>query len=73
LLTLGRATSDPVRRREIYHALQAVETEDPPVMVLFYPRELVATRATVHGLPRLGLRDALRHSEQFSISPASTH
>ena len=75
LLTLGRATSDPVRRRAIYHALQAVETEDPPVMVLFYPRELVATRASVRGLPRLGLRDALRHSEQFSIgdSPASTH
>ncbi len=72
LLTLGRATSDPVRRRAIYHAFQAVEVEDPPVMVLFYPRELVATRALVRGLPRLGLRDALRHSEQFFLggSPA---
>jgi hypothetical protein len=27
-------------------------------------------RSTVHGLPRLGLRDALRHSEQLSIGRA---
>jgi peptide/nickel transport system substrate-binding protein len=67
LLTLGRATSDSVRRRQIYHALQALEREDPPVLVLFYPRELLAMRATVRGLPRLALRDALRHSERFAL------
>jgi len=69
LLTLGRATSDPVRREAIYHAFQVLEREDPPVLVLFYPRELLAMRATVRGLPRLGLRDALRHSERFYREP----
>lgn len=68
LLTLGRATSDVVRRRALYHAFQAVARDDPPVLVLFYPRELVAMRAVVRGLPRLGLRDALRHSERLSIA-----
>jgi peptide/nickel transport system substrate-binding protein len=66
LLTLGRTTRDSVRRRAVYHAFQALEREDPPVLVLFYPRELVAMRAAVRGLPRLGLRDALRHSERFT-------
>lgn len=70
LLTEGRATNDPVRRRALYAAFQAVAVEDPPVLVLYYPRELVAMRATVHGLPRLGLRDALRHSERLSIAAA---
>lgn len=70
LLTAGRATNDPVRRRALYAAFQAVAVEDQPVLVLYYPRELVAMRSTVHGLPRLGLRDALRHSEQLSIDRA---
>ena len=70
LLTQGRATNDPVRRRALYDAFQAVAVEDPPVLVLYYPRELVAMRSTVHGFPRLGLRDALRHSEQLSIGRA---
>jgi peptide/nickel transport system substrate-binding protein len=70
LLTLGRATSDPSKRREIYHAFQSLERDDPPVLVLFYPRELLAMRASVRGLPRLGLRDALRHSERFSLAEA---
>lgn len=68
LLTAGRATNDPVRRRALYNAFQALAVEDPPVLVLYYPRELVAMRATVHGLPRLGLRDALRHSEKLAIA-----
>jgi len=71
LLTLGRATSDVVRRRALYHAFQAVARDDPPVLVLFYPRELVAMRDVVRGLPRLGLRDALRHSERLSIAESS--
>jgi peptide/nickel transport system substrate-binding protein len=68
LLTLGRATNDVVRRRAVYHAFQALTREDPPVLVLFYPRELIARRRGVQGLPRLGLRDALRHSERLSVT-----
>jgi peptide/nickel transport system substrate-binding protein len=44
-----------------------LERDDPPVLVLYYPRELIAMRASVKGMPRLGLRDALRHSERLAI------
>ena len=67
LLALGRATTDSLRRREIYRAFQAVERADPPVLVLFYPREIQAVSSRLQNVPKLGIRDALRHSEQFRV------
>ena len=67
LLAAGRATLDSTRRREVYKQFQRVELDDPPVLVLFYPRELLAVDLRVQGLPPLGLRDALRHAEQISV------
>ncbi len=68
LLALGRGTVDTVRRREIYTAFQRLERDDPPVLVLFYPREIQAVRTRLNGIPKLGIRDALRHSEQFRFA-----
>jgi peptide/nickel transport system substrate-binding protein len=67
LLAAGRATRDSAQRRELYRAFQREELTDPPVLVLFYPRELLAVSRRVHGLPSLGLRDALRHAEHISV------
>ena len=67
LLAAGRATLDSARRRATYAAFQREELSDPPVLVLFYPRELLAVSRRVHGLPPLGLRDALRHAELLSV------
>ena len=67
LLAAGRATLDSARRRDIYAAFQREEMVDPPVMVLFYPRELLAVRNRVSGLAALGLRDALRHADRISV------
>jgi peptide/nickel transport system substrate-binding protein len=69
LLAAGRATLDSAHRREIYAAFQRVEHEDPPVLVLYYPREILAVSSRVRGLPRLGIRDALRHSEAIFRAP----
>lgn len=69
LLALGRATLDPDRRRAVYAALQRLQREDPPVLVLYYPREIVALSSRLRGLERLGIRDALRHSEALSLAP----
>ena len=68
LLALGRATADTARRRLIYRAFQRLEREDPPVLVLFYPREIQAVSSRLTDIPRLGIRDALRHSERFRIA-----
>ncbi|MEZ4457952.1 MAG: ABC transporter substrate-binding protein [Gemmatimonadales bacterium] len=65
LLAAGRAELDHGRRVAIYHAFQAAEAADPPVLVLYYPRELQVRRAELHGLPALGIRDALRYSERI--------
>ena len=65
LLGAGRAETDSTRRRAIYLAFQALEREDPPVLVLYYPREIQAMNARLAGVPGLGIRDALRHVEAF--------
>jgi peptide/nickel transport system substrate-binding protein len=67
LLAAGRATLDPARRRAIYREFQRIEREDPPVLVLFYPREIQAMSKRLHGLPALGIRDALRYSERLAV------
>jgi len=67
LLALGRATLDVKRRQAIYHEFQRLELADPPVMVLFYPREIQAVSSRLVGFPALGIRDALRHSERFAL------
>ena len=67
LLALGRATLDPDRRRAVYHAFQRLERDDPPVLVLFYPREIQAVSARLSGLPALGIRDALRYAERLRL------
>jgi peptide/nickel transport system substrate-binding protein len=67
LLALGRATLDVARRQHIYRDFQRLEMIDPPVLVLFYPREIQAVSARLEGFPSLGIRDALRHSEVFGL------
>ncbi len=67
LLAAGRATLDSAQRRDLYREFQREELTDPPVLVLFYPRELLAVSRRVRGLPALGLRDALRHAERISV------
>lgn len=67
LLAAGRATLDQAARRRIYAEFQALERTDPPVLVLFYPRELLAVNDRVRGLPAMGLRDALRHADAVSV------
>ncbi|MFN8582983.1 MAG: ABC transporter substrate-binding protein [Gemmatimonadaceae bacterium] len=68
LLALGRAVRDTTQRRAIYQAFQSEELRDPPVLVLFYPREILAMRTAVQQWPSLTLRDALRWSERIRIA-----
>jgi len=68
LLAAGRATLDSVQRRALYNEFQREELADPPVLVLFYPRELLAVSRRLRGLPALGLRDALRHVERIAVA-----
>jgi peptide/nickel transport system substrate-binding protein len=71
LLLAGRRALDPAARRAAYMAFQRLQREDPPVLVLFYPREIQAATTRLRGFPALGIRDALRHSELLSLAPPS--
>jgi peptide/nickel transport system substrate-binding protein len=67
LLLAGRGETDAARRRSAYLRFQEVEQQDPPLLVLYYPREIQAMNARLTGVPQLGIRDALRHSEKFAF------
>ncbi len=67
LLLSGRGETDPARRRATYVRFQALEQQDPPLLVLYYPREIQAMNARLTGVPQLGIRDALRHVERFAF------
>ncbi len=68
LLLAGRHATDPGIRAKAYLELQRLEVDDPPVLVLYYPREIRVRRTTLAGLPALGIRDALRHVERFHFT-----
>lgn len=67
LLKRGRETVDPVARKNIYNAYQRLTMQDPPVLVLYYPKELQAISKDLTGVPDLGIRDALRYTERFQL------
>lgn len=67
LLKRGRETVDQNARKNIYNAFQRLELEDPPVLVLYYPKEIQAISKGLSGVPDLGIRDALRHIEKFQL------
>jgi peptide/nickel transport system substrate-binding protein len=67
LLRAGRSAVNPSDRVAAYRAFQAVEAEDPPVLVLYYPHEIQVRHRALSGLPRLGIRDALRFSERLRL------
>ncbi|MCX7783108.1 MAG: ABC transporter substrate-binding protein [Meiothermus sp.] len=65
LLQQGRAERNEVIRRTIYARIQNIQLRDPTGLVLYYPREIQAVNARLQGVPNLGIRDALRHTEKF--------
>ena len=67
LLLAGRSETNIAKRRVIYAQVQAIQAKDPPVLLLWYPKELQAVNANLQGVPELGIRDAMRHTEKFSL------
>lgn len=62
VLREGRRTADPEKRKELYFRYQELEMEDPPVSVLYYPKEIRVYRSTLQNVPNIGIRDALLYS-----------
>ncbi len=58
LLEEGRQTFDRQKRIEIYKKLQEIIAEDPPVVYLYYPKEIRALSKRVKNYAGVGYRDA---------------
>ncbi|AFZ69442.1 ABC transporter substrate-binding protein [Deinococcus peraridilitoris] len=67
LLKRGRETTDLKARQQIYSNYQRLTMTDPPVLVLYYPKEIQAVSKSLTGVPNLGIRDALRYTEVFDL------
>lgn len=65
LLIAGRTETNTAKRRVIYAQIQAIQAKDPPVLMLWYPKELQAVSSSLQGVPNLGIRDAMRYTERF--------
>lgn len=65
VLIEGRRTADPEKRKELYFKYQELEMEDPPVSVLYYPKEIRVYPTTLKDVPNIGIRDVLLYSYQM--------
>ncbi|HLT19767.1 MAG TPA: ABC transporter substrate-binding protein [Thermomicrobiales bacterium] len=65
ILTQARQTADMEERRKLYYRYQELTMEDPPVAVLYYPKEIRVYPDKLKGVPNIGIRDAFIYSYQM--------
>ncbi|MDI3317778.1 MAG: ABC transporter substrate-binding protein [Bacillota bacterium] len=68
LLIRGEQTTDPQSRVEVYRQLQAYMAETLPYVFLWYPQEVQVRSVRLHGVPDLGLRDAMDYVNEWWLS-----
>ncbi|GAC1701771.1 MAG: peptide-binding protein [Candidatus Limnocylindrales bacterium] len=61
LLVQGQATADLEKRKAVYTKLQAYTADTLPYLFLWYPEEVDVVSKSLHGVPDLGLRDAMHY------------
>ncbi len=62
ILEQGRSTADPAERAELYYRYQELQMEDPPVSVLYYPKEIRVYPEALKNVPNIGIRDCFLYS-----------
>ena len=68
LLLAGAETADPAARKAAYNKVQQYMSESLPYIFLWFPKEIDVRTAQLHGLPNLGLRDAMNYADQWWMS-----
>lgn len=61
LLVQGQSTSDLEARKAVYKQLQTYMADTLPYLFLWYPEEVDVVSSSLHGVPELGLRDAMHY------------
>ncbi|MCL6521459.1 MAG: ABC transporter substrate-binding protein [Firmicutes bacterium] len=68
LLVAGEQTSDPQARVEVYRRLQQYMAQTLPYVFLWFPQEVQVRNVRLHGVPDLGLRDAMEYVNEWWLS-----
>lgn len=68
LLLAGEETSNLAQRRVDYNKVQLYMSQKLPYIFLWFPDEIQVRTTQLHGLPPLGLRDAMNYADQWWMS-----
>ncbi|NGP44890.1 ABC transporter substrate-binding protein [Bacillaceae bacterium SIJ1] len=67
LLELGRQTTDPDERAEVYKELQAYMSEELPYQYLWYPQETIVMNAKLNNVPDLNYGASLHYVNEWTL------
>ena len=68
LLLQGQSASDLPARKAVYTQLQSYMAETLPYLFLWYPQEVDVLSSSLHGVPELGLRDAVQYIGEWWLA-----
>jgi peptide/nickel transport system substrate-binding protein len=68
LLQEGATATTQEGRQKAYYAYQAITVEDPPVLPLAYPVNIIAYNSKIQDVPELHYRDMLLYVPQMWFS-----
>ncbi len=68
LLTQGQTASDLEQRKSAYKQVQAYMADTLPYLFLWYPDEVDVVSSSLHGVPELGLRDAVQYIGEWWLA-----
>ena len=68
LLVQGQTASDLEQRKAVYKQLQTYTSDTLPYLFLWYPQEIDVLSSSLHGVPELGLRDAVQYIGEWWLA-----
>ena len=69
LLLAGQQATSPAARRAAYAKVQMYMSQQLPYIFLWFPKEIQARSTRLHGIPAVGLRDAMNYTAQWYMTP----
>jgi peptide/nickel transport system substrate-binding protein len=69
LLLAGQQATSPAARRAAYAKVQMYMSQQLPYIFLWFPKEVQARSTRLHGIPAVGLRDAMNYTAQWYMTP----
>lgn len=69
LLVAATQTADREEQRDLYYQADAALYEDPPIMLIYYPQELLAHNASLQNVPRGEILYSVKFAHEIYMQP----